>query len=284
MIHPALSRVVAPLVALIFGFACAAAYGKDYSCAPQGAWPPASKHLKDKFYEVARSKWATVVSSRYLEGTNACEVLTDVKGYETFPVIECSYSSNGRSAPGWTALNARVRLLQPSSAQLALWTVRACRVNGKTDATMKSCIIEVVNHIKGQNGAQFPIAGTVVEQHCDSSPTVKCAPDAKPKAIERRPRNAPFRDGVAVETQTQSDWSFESLDTKIFDSLFAEGDNAVIRPFDVARVAALPDGRPIDAEGKGWLLISREVHKAACRSDAHELIDALVYQKKTIKR
>jgi hypothetical protein len=288
MIRPFTLWGVGPLLMALL---CGVAHGEQ-SCAPSGSWPPKSSFLTDKFYEQARSKWATVVSSRYLEGKDACKELLGVKGYESFPVIECSYSSNGRSSPGWPALRARVRLLEPSAAQLALWTVHACRVNGKTTATMGACIDKVVSHIKGQNGAQFPVAGTVVEQHCDSSPKVKCGPNARATAIERKPRNAPFRDGVAVETRTQSEWSFESLDDKTFDLLFAESDDAVTWVFDVARVAgvyrddwlAWRQARGLKAilpDRKRWHLISREAHKAACRSDSNELVDALVYRMKT---
>lgn len=295
-----------PILATAVGIllACGTVNAGD-SCAPVGSLAVKSKYLKDSFFEKARLRWASILQGSYLKGTKPCKTLTNVKGYEGFPVIECSYSSNGRSVRvenDWPPLRARVRLLQPSAKQLALWTVRACRINGQTDATMEACVDRVVDHVKSQNGAQFPVSGLVVEQHCDSSPKVKCAADAPPNAIERRPRNTPFRDGVSVDTAVMTTWTFESADTQTMNALLSERD-VVKEVYRFARIAGIeredwtnwrtfkkrPVILPPDADGsfdlpkKGWLRVSREAHKAACRSDAHELIDALVYMQAKTK-
>ncbi len=58
---------------------------------------------------------------------------------------------------------ATVTLALPSAAQLARWTVPACRDAGATD--MRACARHIEKRIWSASNAQFPVRGYVIEPH-----------------------------------------------------------------------------------------------------------------------
>jgi hypothetical protein len=82
---------------------------------------------------------------------------TMYQGWEKFPLKECVYTVNASSGP----MKTKVILLDPTPGQLARWVVSTC-------ATVKSgadtaCTDLLVHRIVSQSGAQFAVAGIVLE-------------------------------------------------------------------------------------------------------------------------
>jgi len=201
-------------------------------------------------------------------------------------------------AGAYEPLAAEVILLDPSAHQLAAWSVSACRTNGATDAAMSNCLKALRSHVVGQNGAEFPVVGSVVESYCNSSPDYPNGCDnleAKDKG--RQPRNTWFRDGVAVDYKPAQviRWDAQAYPKETFDAVFdvAKSDANLDSAYSLARVAGavreqwtswqthrgkpqMPEGGGTVA-GHGWRTVSAIVHKAACKGISNELFDAVVY-------
>jgi len=271
----------------------------EIQCAPQGA--SVQYPTTDKFYLDETASWTRVTKARYLEGAgaSACTDVT-VSGYEGYPTKKCSYQSVDAGADAYPTLPAQVILLNPSAQQLSSWSIHACRTNGATDAQMAKCLQKLRDYVVVQNGAQFPVAGSVVESYCNSSPSYpngcrKLSPSDK----GRQPRNTWFRNGVSIDYKADYPvrWDAKAYPSETFDAIFdvVKSDAHVNNTFKNARVSGairqnwidwrkhiakpmMPEGMTEkDIKTSGWQSVSREVHKAACKSDSNELFDALVF-------
>jgi hypothetical protein len=305
-----IDRIASPFAMLLLLFASLGStttFAQPLSCAPRGSTSPvsASGVADSEAYKIALRQWTDrLPDRRELEGASpsACRgPMWDVPGYKDFPVYECSYRSDGGDdgpRPRWPALHARVRVLDPSKEQLAAWTATACRDSGADGGdVLASCIQKTVNLIWTNNNAQFPVSGLVVERRCDvlKDQRKKCAGTPAHSHV-RQPLMMSFRDGVTVASNAlDNNTPSEELSDGTYDALFGESYDDVVAK-SVSRVAnaereqwehwrAVND-KPIEPDGvatgtidlghNGWLIVSREVHKAACNSDRNELILAVV--------
>lgn len=276
---------VALCAALVSQNAAAAAF--ELSCNPPGTPVPASSDTK---FDYALKLWRGKLKQiRYLEGTDPskCTSVPDQDGYLGYPVVECTYTSNGGGHS--KALTAKVRLLEPSAQQLALWSVHACRANHVIEARMETCLGQLIDEVWLANNATFPVAGIVIERCADSGSG--CGADAD------RPRNVPFQDGVTVNTELKQvgatkdhRWSFVQQPDAMQTSLAAERRANVTKVYKRARVSNfdknswanwVAHGSASDAlktmTSDDWLEISRQVQLKACKSDSNELMDAAVF-------
>jgi hypothetical protein len=278
---PTLGTLTCSLLMFVTAAAPAAA---EFQCAPLGTTVALPEG--DPFFANEVAAWSETTKSRYLEGGGNC-LYVSVPGYE------------GAYKP----LAAEVILLDPSAHQLAAWSLSACRTNGATDAAMSNCLKALRSHVIGQNGAQFPVVGSVVESYCNSSPDYPNGCDSlEAKDKGRQPRNTCFRDGVAVDYKPAQAirWDAQSYPKETFDALFdvAKSDANLDRAYNLARVAGavreewtswqthrgkpdMPEGGGTVA-GHGWRTVSAAVHKAACRGISNELFDAVVYANRKV--
>ena len=165
---------------------------------------------------------------------------------------------------------------------------------------MVKCLQKLRNYVAGQNGAQFPIAGSVIESYCNSSPNYpNGCQDLSPRDKGRQPRHTWFRNGVSIDYETDYPvrWDATAYHSQTFDMVFdvVNSDAHVNHTFNHARISGavrqdwidwrrhiaepvIPDGlSESDINASGWQGVSREVHKAACKGDSNELFDALVF-------
>lgn len=108
---------------------------------------------------------------RYMEAR--CEARA-FPGWSGFPTQLCRYSVSG------AAETAEVVLLDADDEQLFRWIDAACGIAKTNDVAF--CAVRLAKHIRGQSGAQFPVAGMVLE-------------DMDGDGI---PNQFAFRDGVTV--------------------------------------------------------------------------------------
>ena len=294
-----LSIALAMVGATVISTSCLA---QNRSCAPQGTtWSAEAFNLAaDQGYKDALKLWQQrIPGRRELEGASDADckaAMHDVAGYEGFPVLQCNYKSDGGDEKkAWPALPGIARTLNPSVDQLAAWTVTACRDNGHSAGEqLKSCLSKIVKGIWGANNAQFPLAGVVIERRCDVSGQ-ECNGTPKLDPL-RQPLLMTFRDGVTVASPVLNGGTPGSaLSDDDYTKLFTEAASG-LKAKKRARVAnatreawsswrsfkGLPEipagwlesGATLAATG--WLSISREVHKAACKSERNEVISAAV--------
>ncbi|UIJ83149.1 hypothetical protein [Rhizobium leguminosarum] len=270
----------------------------ELQCAPGNvviAYPD-----QDPFFASEKKAWTAITSSRNLEGTeDSCSDIA-IPGYESYPTKRCHYSEVDDGGKAFAPLSAQVILLDPSAQQLASWSVRACRDVGADDIQMPNCLAKLRPHIINANGAQFPVAGSVVESRCNSS---RAYPNGcKGLADEdkaRQPRNTWFRNGVSIDYLDSFDvhWDEKTYSAEIFEAVFDvnASDKFLNNTFISARIAnaerqdwidwrnhvgkplMLPGITEVSVDDGGWQSISREVHKAACKSNTNELFNAVVY-------
>jgi hypothetical protein len=276
----------------------------EKNCLPQGMTLPQVSPADEDAYQRAVGRWRPWIEHRYLEGEGCTGPLFGVRNYRTFPVYDCTYDVPATIA-GDSTLHGRVLLLEPSSEQLALWTVHACRINGAdTPERMERCLTAVAGVPKApdaplgviinSNGAQFPVSGIVIED-CKSAMS-----DAQCISTGRDPEtllNVPFRDGVTIETADTDHWSEKKLSLGKLEELIDLEDDDVGRVYRYSRISSLsPDDwnnwqaaggnaftipldeklRPVWDSRFAWLGLSREVHKDACAGAANDFLDALV--------
>jgi hypothetical protein len=191
------------------------------------------------------------------------------------------------------ALPAEVILLNPSAAQLASWSISACRTAG--GPSVAKCLTNLRNWIVGQNGAQFPVAGSVVESYCNSSKSSPPCRDLEDDDWRLAPRHTWFRDGVSVDYAGVGVVHWDSIlyDKATFDAVLdvASYDAKLNMTYDIARIAAAtrdvwikwrsyrasPELPQDSVQNGGWRVVSASLHKAACSSDHNELFNAVVF-------
>jgi hypothetical protein len=264
----------------------------EFQCAPDGAEPALPE--KDRFFARETAVWSMITKGRPTEGDGRCPDVM-VPGYEGFPTKRCSYADTDAGQGLFPALRAEVIVLNPSSRQLAAWSIHACRANGAQDSAMQKCLQNLRDHVVASNGAQFPIVGSVVESYCNSSSHYgDCA---KTATQWRRPRNTWFRDGVAVDYNAFGvHWDEKTYSQDTFDAVLdvSRSDASLNCTYEAARIAGadrsqwnewrahngkpgVPDVKPCEAGDGKWRLVASEVHKAACRGASNELFDAVVF-------
>lgn len=287
---------LAAVVATLSATPIEAADRPEFQCAPAGvvvAFPES-----DAFFSAEVKAWSPTTAARYTEGDRNCQAVT-VTGYEGFPTKRCAYDNVDAGAGLYPPLHAQVILLDPSSRQLAAWSIHACRINGATDATMPGCLEALRAHVIGSNGAQFPVVGSVIESYCNSSRLYgNCSDLRKAKSPWIRPRHTWFRDGVSVDYKDIQGihWDDTKYPDADFDSVLDvnRSDPNLGNTFAVARVAAatrdqwsawrkhigkgdLPSGLQGGIQGGAWRVVAASVHKAACSGVSNELFDAVVF-------
>jgi hypothetical protein len=272
----------------------------EFSCAPDNATITFPE--KDPFFAATIVAWSKTTRGRYTEGTTP-DACTDVKvsGYEGFPTKRCKYESADAGKGIFPALPAEVIVLNPSAKQLAAWSIAACRTNGAKDAAMPDCLERLLSHVVRSNGAQYPVAGSVVESYCNSSSSYgTCESLLKSKGDGLRPRHTWFRDGVSIYFQSLLDVRWDDRDYSGKYGLLFDVDKAdehIDSTRYVARLAAaqreqwrswrkhmkkpeMVEGSIGSVDGHGWRTVAAYVHKAACKGASNELFDAVVFANK----
>ncbi|MER8665450.1 hypothetical protein NKH34_30660 [Mesorhizobium sp. M1148] len=291
-------RSLYPLVlAVSVLFTAAAPALAEFQCAPEGAKP--TLPISDPFFASETTAWSSTTKGRYTEGTGgkACRDVA-VPGYEGLPTKRCTYAEADAGKGRFPPLNAEVIVLNPSSQQLASWSINACRTNGAPAAAMPKCLEKLRNSIESSNGAQFPVVGSVVESYCNSSNKYGACGTLDETSVWLRPRHTWFRDGVAVDYKdTQGvHWDDRVYSQATFEAILdvSKSDANLGNTFNVARVAAaereqwrawrhhvgkpeMLDGLTGTVDGGGWRTVAAAVHKSACRGSSNELFNAVVF-------
>lgn len=91
-----------------------------------------------------------LLNSRYMEKN--CRDLNQWMNWSKVPMKWCRYSTGGQ--------NAEVLMLNPGPRRLTQWLASACRRHSRSPS---SCMTKTFNHVMNQSGAQFPVAGVVIE-------------------------------------------------------------------------------------------------------------------------
>jgi hypothetical protein len=93
---------------------------------------------------------AGLEASHYMEGD--CTEIGNWPGWEGLPLERCRYSTNGQTA--------EVVMLNPGPRRLTAWLENACR---DLADDFENCLTKTYQNILNQSGAQFPVAGIVIE-------------------------------------------------------------------------------------------------------------------------
>jgi hypothetical protein len=112
---------------------------------------------------------------RYMEGNCVDQPIANWIG---FPTKLCRYSVSGPSEV------AEEVLLDADNDQLARWIESACRT-AKTN-NFAACALRVARHIRDQSGAQFPVAGMVLEDGWRRKAQPICLPRRSNRQCARR--------------------------------------------------------------------------------------------------
>lgn len=180
---------------------------------------------------------------------------TALPGWEGYPVGLCSYPSGDARHP------AKVALLDPSDDQLHRWIASAC-VRARI-ADIGLCAKKLATRIRSQSGAQFPVAGMVLEDMDGDG----------------RLNQFAFRDGVTVSVAGVSGGA---------DHAPTDAENeAALRAVPIAakiyaRIAgttranyAAMTGRSLsEFDGLKWLSETRAAYQRAWGAPSNDLIDA----------
>lgn len=215
------------------------------------ALPEADVRREEQAFEAARE-------ARYMEQN--C-VDTTFAGWEGFPVKRCSYSVRER---GGRRKSATVVLLDATPRQLARWVVQACAEVRRTTAA--ACTRRLRSQIIGESGAQFPVAGIVLEDMDGDG--------AQNLFV--------FRDGVTSSVEGVRNGSTAAItDDMIRRSLAGPvtGTGKFARVASTTREQYRANGGTVDVGTSSnrklaWLGVVRGLYQQAFRSDRNELLIA----------
>jgi hypothetical protein len=222
------------------------------SIAAPVASPSASAVGKNVLAPIAR-RLRDLEKSRYMEGS--CR-RGSYPGWEGFPLKRCRYSVPGGKS-------AEVILLNPSARKLTRWIESACRDRGA------ACLEALTERIVVQSGAQYPVAGIVLEdiRPGDGAYEMYC-----------------FRHGVRVEVE-----GFATLSTArpTEEDQRACLEGKLERPTAFARIAGTTVAQYLAAGGTlavgsdaaptaAWLEASRTLYQRAWKRRDNALLDAWV--------
>lgn len=220
---------------------------------PSPVLPEADVRREERAFEDARG-------ARYME-QNCAD--TTFEGWTGFPVKRCTYSVRDRRAGSKTAT---VILLDATPRQLAQWVVRACMEARHTSAV--ACTSRLRRQIIGQSGAQFPVAGIVLE-------------DMDGDGVQNI---FVFRDGVTCGVMGVTNGSTALVTPELVRrSLNAR----IVSVGRFARIASTTreqyraNGGAVDVGNStnrkaAWLTVVRDLYQKAWNSDRNELLIAWV--------
>lgn len=186
-------------------------------------------------------------------------------GWDGFPLKRYTYSVTDKDG---TQKSADVIMLNPSADQIARWIVNAVvEARGEYDEALAAKTFE---HIIGQSGGQFPVAGVVYEDilPADGVKEIFC-----------------FRDGVTVvidgvEHRATKPMTPEQVETSINGTVtrvYTYGRIASTSPQQYIAAGGSPDVLGADGKPtKAWMDAIRREYQAAWRSDRNGLISAWV--------
>lgn len=214
--------------------------------------------------------FTALLGARYMEDSRsnpsaACRD-TVYEGWTGFPVRLCTYSVHDGQLG---ELRASVVLLDADPEKLARWVVSACLEVMQTAAV--SCTGKLRDRIVEQSGAQFPVAGLVLEN------------------MQRRDRWTmfAFRDGVTCVVDGVENGSHTPVKPHHVQQALAA---PVARERVYGRIAGTTQadydkylksrGRPRDAyrgSNASWRHIVRELYQKAWSSDRNELLVAWAF-------
>ncbi|WP_162653319.1 hypothetical protein [Lentilitoribacter sp. Alg239-R112] len=196
---------------------------------------------------------------RYME--QDCQPI-DYDNWEGFPTQICSY----RLTHGTGYAKGRVVMLNPNMHMLAKWFLTAASIANPNN--LLGFAKRLAKHINSQSGAQFVIAGLVLE-------------DMDGDGLREQ---FPFRDGVTVSVQGVDNWS-EHVPTE--DNIWAALYGQPYKAHTYSRIASTTRsqygdylrsiGRSRDVSGLKFLDAVREEYQNAWNSDENILINAWVY-------
>lgn len=200
---------------------------------------------------LTKAALAGFVFGRYMEQNCAT---TTLPGWEGFPVGLCRYGASGGAT-------AQVALLDPTDQQLHRWIASACAKIRASDIGI--CARNLAKRIRSQSGAQFPVAGMVLEDMDGNGVMNQFA----------------FRDGVTV--------TVEGVQNAVERAPSAAENEAALRAPPTAaklyaRIAGTTRaqyaafvGRPAsDFAGLKWLDETRAAYQRAWGQESNELITA----------
>ncbi|MGB8507185.1 MAG: hypothetical protein WCD76_02170, partial [Pyrinomonadaceae bacterium] len=214
----------------------------------------ALERVKTKYSERLRA-------ARYMEEN--CDPTTSA-GYEGLPLARCNYSVRDR---GGATKTATVVLLDAPVEQLARWVVNTClQVKGNTGAP---CTDKLFDHIIGQSGGQFPVAGIVYEDILpeDGVNEIYCFRDgvtARVGGVPHRGTAQPTAEQInlCLNGEVQSSFVFARIQGTTREEYRANGGTLDVGSSEVGR-------RKLE-----WLGVSRDLYKAAWGQDRSELMIA----------
>ncbi len=199
---------------------------------------------------------------------------TTLPGYGDIPMQICSYSvtSRGKTLEGY------VYLLNPSFENVARRVANACAF--VKSANPSRCGTMLATRIIRQNGAQFPVAGIVIEK--------KIAAGGSGEDLV----NLEFRDGVATRTEAGFYWTQEQLTRQ--DALIS-AQSKVERAMRYARIADATRAdyragggqtdvgeKPGDGKDQAWLDAARNNEIEARRTGNDVLLNGLAKRLKSV--
>ncbi len=110
-----------------------------------------SQIVLDSFGErFQKAKASSLLAARYMEQN--CKTITSWQNWNNLPMQLCTYQLLDKQA--------QVLMLNPGIRRLTLWLQNACK---DLSINFANCMERSFNRIMHQSGAQFPIAGVVLE-------------------------------------------------------------------------------------------------------------------------
>lgn len=237
--------------------------GSSFQVFSQSQKIPAS-YLRDSLPAlVQKTKW---LLDRAYMAQKLLSTTDTLPGWEGYPVRLYQYQTGNDLYTGKPKI-AKVYLLNPSPEKLAMWIVTACwEVKESVDYKYTS---KVLQWIKNQSGAQFPVKGIVYEDQYTR--------DFQEPYL--------FKDGVTVYLQDSANWPQDKTCTPEQIELYLKISNKELKPQSgkYARIASTTredykncggteDVGDVNDKKLKWLEVVRELYKKAWNSDRNELI------------
>ncbi|MDX2263710.1 MAG: hypothetical protein NW215_01880 [Hyphomicrobiales bacterium] len=197
---------------------------------------------------------------------------TTFPGYGDAPIQFCVYTVTS----GGATLEGYVYLLNPTFENVARRIANACAFAQSRNP--KACGKALAERIVNQNGAQFPVAGVVIEK--------KVAAGGSGQSLV----NLEFRDGVATRTAANLYWTQTQITRE---QAFMSAQSKVVRAMRFARIAdatrqdyRLAGGEidvgqdPGDGKDQAWLDVVRDNELEARRSGRDVLLNGVALRQK----
>ena len=178
-------------------------------------------------------------------------------GWEGLPTQICSYAED------YVSGGIPVILLDPTQEQLVGWIASACKAAEATDDAY--CGQKLAARINEQSGAQFPVAGIVMEDMGDGM------------------RQFAFRDGVTVSvpgvsngkkgypTREEIEAALQAAPTDAKKYARIQG---TTREEYETYMRKVKNTEPQPVVGLNWAKVIRDEYQQAYRSDCYDLMDA----------